>query len=360
MSHKLESILESAIERGASDIHLTVGVKPTIRMDGVLMQLEEFEINTPEMVAEHTRSLVTDEQFEKYVKEKEVDTSMTFGDVRFRIHIFKQSNADAIALRIIPKEIPSFKELSIPPVIKKFTTMPNGLVLITGTTGSGKSTTLASIIDEINENFQKHIVTVEDPIEYVHNHKRSIVNQRELGSDVLSFQRAVRAAMREDPDVLLIGEMRDLDTIQNAITMAETGHLVFGTLHTKSVAETVGRIIDIFPPEQQTQIRTQLASSIKGIVSQNLLPKIGGGRVPSCEVMIVNDAIKAIIRDNQSPNAIIDQIQMNSKKVGSQTLIQSLARLVVDKKITLETAREGMADKDIVLLNSMIVSYSKS
>lgn len=359
MNSKLKEILDLAIDQGASDIHLTIGVKPAVRIDGDLQQLNTFEINTPEAVNEFTRSLITDEQYEKYQKEKEIDTSMTFGDVRFRIHIFKQSNADAIALRIIPREIPSFKELNIPSVIKKFTTMPNGLILITGVTGSGKSTTLASIIDEINNNFHKHIVTVEDPIEYIHEHKLSIVNQRELGADVLSFQRAVRSAMREDPDVLLVGEMRDLDTIQNAITMAETGHLVFGTLHTKSVAETIGRIIDIFPAEQQAQIRIQLASSVKGIVSQNLIPKIGGGRVPSCEVMITNDAIKSIIRENQNPNAIVDQMQMNSKKTGAQTLIQSLARLVVDKKIDINVAREGMSDKDISLLNSMIVSYSK-
>lgn len=360
LTSNFKDILHQAIEKDASDIHFTVNIKPAVRIDGLLKQMEDFEVNTPEMINTYVRCLITEEQYEKYEREKEIDTSMSFGGVRFRIHIFKQSNSDAIALRIIPRKIPSFEELNIPPVVKKFTTMPNGLVLITGVTGSGKSSTLAAIIDEINKNFHKHIITVEDPIEFIHEHKMSVVNQRELGSDVNSFERAIRAAMREDPDVLLVGEMRDLETIQNAITMAETGHLVFGTLHTRSVAETIGRIIDIFPPEQQTQIRTQLANSIRGIVSQNLLPKIGGGRVPSCEVMIVNDAIKSLIRENKNPNAIIDQIQINSKKLGSQTLIQSLAQLVVDKKITLETAREGMDEKDIGLLNSMIVSYTKS
>lgn len=359
MSSQLNEILDIAIQRGASDIHLTNKIKPVIRVDGILEQLDDFPINTPEVLNAFVVSLANEKQLKVYAEEKEIDTSTSYGEVRFRIHIFRQSNADALVLRIIPRIIPSLKELGIPPVLKKFTTIPNGLVLITGITGSGKSTTLASMINEINENYAKHIITIEDPIEYIHNHKRSVINQREVGTDVNDFSRAVRAAMREDPDVLLVGELRDLDTIQNAITMAETGHLVFGTLHTKSVAETVGRIIDVFPPTQQEQVRIQLASSIKGIVSQNLLPKVGGGRVPSCEIMIINDAIKALIRENQNPNAIVDQVQMNSKKTGSQTLIQSLARLVVDNQITVETAKQDMTDKDVELLNSMIASYRR-
>lgn len=359
MSSSFEQILDIAIKENASDIHLTNKIKPVIRVDGVLRQLEDFEEHTPDILENFVKILASKEQYEKYVTEKEIDTSTSYGDVRFRIHIFRQSNADAIALRIIPKTIPTFKELGIPPILKKFTTIPNGLILITGITGSGKSTTLASMINEINENYSKHIITVEDPIEYIHTHKKSIINQREVGADVQDFSRAVRAAMREDPDVLLVGEMRDLDTIQNAITMAETGHLVLGTLHTKSVSETVSRIIDVFPPAQQDQIRIQLASSIKGIVSQSLLPKIGGGRVPSCEIMIVNDAIKSLIRENQNPNSIVDQIQMNSKKTGSQTLIQSLAKLIVDRQITQDTAIKDMTEKDIELLKSMIVSYSR-
>lgn len=353
-----EFILRSAIEKGASDIHLTTNIKPTLRIDGVLTQLEECKENTAEIVNNFVKQLLSKEQYETYERESELDSAMSYGDFRFRIHIFRQSNSDAIVLRIIPREIPKFSDLNIPPVIRSFSSIANGLVLITGTTGSGKSTTLASIIDEINENYRKHIITVEDPVEYIHNHKKSIVNQREVGSDVSSFQRAVRSAMREDPDILLVGEMRDLDTIQNAVTMAETGHLVFGTLHTKSVSETIGRLVDIFPPEQQAQIRTQLASSIKAIVSQNLMPKIGGGRVPSCEVMIVNDAIKSLIRENQSPNAIVDQIQMNSSKLGSQTLIQSLAKLVVDNKVSIEDAQQNLEAKDIEMLKRMIVSYS--
>lgn len=358
MRSELNKILEIAIELKASDIHLTNNIKPIVRVDGVLRPLDDFPDNDFKRLGGFVKALVSEEQLDKYVLEKEIDTSTSHGEVRFRIHIFKQSGADAIVLRIIPRVIPSFLQLGVPPVLKKFTTIPNGLVLITGVTGSGKSTTLASMINEINENYAKHIITVEDPIEYIHEHKKSIINQREIGEDVQSFARAVRAAMREDPDVLLVGEMRDLDTIQNAITMAETGHLVFGTLHTKSVAETVSRIIDVFPPEQQDQIRVQLASSIKGIVSQNLLPKVGGGRVPSCEIMIVNDAIKSLIRENQNPNAIVDQIQITSKKTGSQTLIQSLAKLVVTKQITIDTARKDMNEKDVELLNKMIVAYN--
>lgn len=359
MEGKIIEILEHALEAGASDIHITNKVNPIIRVDGKLVRLTEFAINTPEIIREFTKQLLNEKQLEIFLEDKEFDSSFGYGESRFRIHIYTQSHSDAIALRIIPKVIPKMRDLGVPPVIKKFTNIPNGLILITGTTGSGKSTTLASIIDEINENYSKHIITIEDPIEYVHNHKKSIINQREIGSDVKDFFRAVRAAMREDPDVLLVGEMRDLDTVQNAITMAETGHLVFGTLHTKSVSETVSRIIDIFPPDQQAQVRTQLASSIKGVISQKLLPKIGGGRVPSCEIMIVNDAIRSLIRENANPNAILDQVQMTAHKLGSQTAVQSLAKLVVDKKISIETAREGMMESEIELLNSMIVSYSR-
>lgn len=358
--NEFKRILDSAINQDASDIHLTVGIPPTFRINGELYQQKDFEVNTPEITEDFMNQLLSEEHLEKFNKNKELDTSMSYGGKRFRIHTFKQSGADAAVLRLIPSIIPNFKEMGVPPVVKKFTTLHNGLVLITGVTGSGKSTTLASLINEINMNYSKHIVTVEDPIEYVHTHKNSIINQREVGTDVKDFPSAVRAAMREDPDVLLVGEMRDLETIQNAITMAETGHLVFATLHTKSAAESIGRIVDIFPPEQQTQIRTQLASSLKGVISQELLPKIGGGRVPNCEIMIVNDAIRAYIRENTNTNSIVDQIQMNSKELKSQTRLQSLARLVIDKKIEISTARRGLTDKDIMTLNSIILTESTS
>ena len=366
INENLKKIFDLAVERKASDIHLTANLQPTLRIDGVLTPLEDFPLNTKEILEDFVQQLLTEDKMEKFEEEKELDTSISYetgaaedGSIRFRVHVFKQSGFYAVVLRLIPTKIPKFKDLGIPPVVKKFATLPNGLVLITGITGSGKSTTLASLIDEINRNYSKHIVTVEDPIEFIHKHRMSIVNQREIGSDVKDFPRAVRAAMREDPDILLVGEMRDLETIQNAITMAETGHLVFGTLHTKSAAETISRIIDIFPPEQQSQIRTQLASSIKGIVSQNLIPKIDGGRIPSCEVLVINPAIQSMIRENSNTSSILDQIQMKSKELGSQTHLQSLAKLLVGKKITLEVAKSGLTTEEIQVLNGLVVAESQ-
>lgn len=358
MKDTFYKILDLGIENGASDIHLTNNLKPTFRVDGKLVKLGDFDKNNEDMLALFTEELLDDKQKIKYKEDKELDSSVSYGNVRFRVHIFKQSGADAIALRSIPRDIPTFEEINIPPIIKKFTTMSNGLILITGITGSGKTTTLASIINEINENYAKHIITVEDPVEYIHTHKKSIINQREVGPDVHSFSRAVRAAMREDPDILLVGELRDLETIQNAITMAETGHLVFGTLHTRSVAETVSRLIDVFPSSQQEQIRIQLANSINGIIAQELFPKIGGGRVPCCEIMFANDAIRSLIRENQNPNAIVDQMQINSKKMGSQTKIQALARLVISKKIEPSIAKKNLSDEELDLLSRTIVNLS--
>jgi twitching motility protein PilT len=355
----LYKILDTSIKAKASDIHLTNKLVPTLRIDGELRKLGGFEVHTPEILATYVEEILNEEQMENYEKDKEADLSISYGDVRFRVHIYRQSESDAIALRTIPTKIPSFEQMNLPLVLKKFTKIQNGLVLITGITGSGKSTTLAAMIDEINRTQSKNIITVEDPIEFIHEHKKSIVNQREIGVDVLSFSRAVRAAMREDPDILLVGELRDLETIQNAITMAETGHLVLGTLHTKSVPETIDRIIDVFPPTQQDQVRIQLANCIEGIVCQDLLPKIGGGRVPLCEIMITNDAIRSIIRENQNPNAIVDQMQTTSKKTGAQTKIQSLAKLVADRKITRETALKNIKSEDFDLLNKTIVSLSR-
>lgn len=346
-------ILDTGIKAKASDIHLTDRLLPTFRVDGVLRKPGGFVENTPEALAAFVRVMLNDVQLEEYKELKEADISLAHGGVRFRVHIYKQSKTDAIVLRIIPTKIPGFEEMNLPKVLKKFTKVKSGLVLITGITGSGKSTTLAAMIDEINTNQSKNIITIEDPVEFIHEHKRSIVNQREIGADVLSFDRAVRAAMREDPDILLVGEMRDLETIKNAITMAETGHLVLGTLHTKSVPETVDRIIDVFPPAQQDQIRIQLSNSIEGIVCQNLLPKIGGGRVPSLEIMIINNAIKSIIRENQSASAIVDSIP-NSP--GAQTKIQALAKLVATQKITLDIAKDQLKDNEHDSLQRTIVS----
>lgn len=356
---RFHQILDIAINTGASDIHLTNKLVPTLRVDGELRRLNRLEENTREALEGFVREMVPEENdFERYMLEKEIDKSLSYGGVRFRVHIYRQNNSDAVSLRIIPEKIPSLAEMNLPEVLKKFTHVKSGLVLITGITGSGKSTTLAAIIDEINRTQSKNIITVEDPVEFIHEHKKSIVNQREIGTDVSSFARAVRAAMREDPDILLVGEMRDLDTIQNAITLAETGHLVLGTLHTKSVGETVDRIVDVFPPEQQAQVRIQLANSIEGIVCQDLLPKIGGGRAPCLEIMIANDAIRSIIRENNGPNAIVDQMQTTSKKTGAQTKIQALAKLVINNLITREVAMRNLKVDDFEILDKTIVSLS--
>lgn len=353
---KINRIFEDAIRLGASDIHLTNNIRPTLRINGVLQPIEDLEVNDPDILRQYTKEITNDRQFETYLNEKSLDSSYQYEDTRFRVHIFRQRECDALVLRLIPTDIPAFEDMNLPDVIRKFTTIRNGLILVTGVTGSGKSTTLASLIGEINETQKKHIVTVEDPIEFVHEHKMSMVNQREVGTDVGSFADAVKAAMREDPDILLVGELRDLDTISNAITMAETGHLVFGTLHTRSAPETIDRIIDVFPPNQQEQIRMQLANSIGGIVAQDLLPRIGGGRIPSCEVMIPTDAIRNLIRNPKGPNAFLQQIHGNNKDLGSQTRIQALTQLYLANEITQEDATYGLTESEIEQLQSMIIT----
>lgn len=350
----IDKILGKAIEMKASDIHLTLNLRPVFRHDGVLEQVDGFPVNTPESLEQFVKDVLTEENQMKYEKERFMDSSMAHNNTRFRVHVYRQMGVDALALRLIPMEIPDFDKIDLPESVRGFTKLKNGLVLVTGVTGSGKSTTLASLISEINKTQNKHIVTIEDPIEFVHKHAKSMVNQREVGSDVNNFPDAVKAAMREDPDILLVGEMRDLETISNAITMAESGHLVFGTLHTRSASESVDRIIDVFPPNQQEQIRMQLANSIGGIVSQSLLPKIGGGRVPCVEVMIPNDAIRHLIRKPNGPNAILDQIQGSSRKTGSQTVTQALAKLYVNGDITRETAFYGLKDAEAEALIEMI------
>ena len=352
---RIDEILDKAIAVGASDIHLTNGVPPVFRVDGVLIPQEEFPINTPELLKDYTKEvLVKERRWERHKSELSMDASLRYGEMRFRVHTFRQSGVDACVLRLIPTEIPQFEDIGMPEVVRRFAKVRNGLVLVTGVTGSGKSTTLAALIGEINKTQKKHIVTIEDPIEFVHQHNKCIINQREVGEDVHSFADAVGAAMREDPDILLVGEMRDLETISNAITMAESGHLVFGTLHTKSASESVDRIIDVFPPNQQEQIRMQLANSIAGIVSQDLLPRKSGGRIPSVEVMVPNDAIRHLIRNPGGPNAINDNIQSTSRKTGSQTRIQSLAKLYIAGEITREVAFNGLTNEDTETLIEMI------
>ena len=356
---RLNQVLEIAIRAGASDIHFTNKLPPTLRVNGNLMKLDKLPENDKESLSGITKAMVdNDSRYEEYIENMELDFSITYKDVRFRAHIYRENGTDSASLRLIPSNIPTIEEMNLPPVLKKIANLKSGLVLITGITGSGKSTTLAAIIDEINRNQSKKILTLEDPIEFVHKHKKSIVNQREIGTDALSFANGVRAAMREDPDIILVGEMRDLDTIQNAITLAETGHLVLGTLHTKSVPETVDRIVDSFPGIQQKQIRIQVANAIESIVCQELLPKIGGGRVASLEIMMADEAARSIIRAGQSPSALVDQMQSTSRTLGSQTKTQSLARLVVGNFLTLEDALHGLKDEERDLLMRTVSSLS--
>lgn len=353
-SRKIDKILDKAIKMGVSDIHLTDKLHPIFRLNGVLLEQTEFDMCNPEILSHYVKDILNEKHQQEYKNERFVDSSMSYGEMRFRVHVYRQQNTDAFALRLIPTEIPKFNDVNLPEVVRGFTKLKNGLVLVTGITGSGKSTTLAAMIGEINATQKKHIVTIEDPIEFVHEHKKSMINQREVGTDVNSFPDAVKAAMREDPDILLVGELRDLETISNAITMAESGHLVFGTLHTRSAAESVDRIVDVFPPNQQEQVRMQLANSIAGIVSQELLPRVRGGRIPSVEVMIPNDAIRHLIRNPGGPNAINDIIHSNSKKTGSQTRIQSLAKLYNQEEITKEVAFNGLKNDDAEALIEMI------
>jgi len=339
----ITDIIKSALDQKASDIHLTEGLPPVFRINGRLAVQRQFDVFSAGALAETAKQLLG-ENYENYGQKRSFDFSFHAEGRRFRGHVFKQRGADAVVLRVIPAEVPTVDQLLLPESVKKFTSLKDGLVLVTGPTGSGKSTTLAALINEINRTQEKHIITIEDPVEFIHPHRRCIVNQREVGTDVANFADAVRSAMREDPDILLVGEMRDLETIQNAITMAETGHLVFATLHTRSAAETIDRIIDVFPPVQQQQIRVQLSSILQGIISQCLVPAVSGGRVPVCEVMFATDGIKSIIKENGPHSSIKDQILLNHRKLGSCTYEQSLAALykrgLIDRDTALEHAKD--------------------
>lgn len=333
----LEEILHVAYEAGASDIHLTVGIPPTMRLNGHLVKMD-YPILRPEDTLELCLDVLNPVQREKFEERGEYDLSIAFAGIgRYRVNVFKQRGAIALALRTITDEIPDPEKLGVPKSIIDLYLRKRGLVLVTGPTGSGKSTTLASIINKVNENRDAHIITLEEPIEYAHHHKMSMVNQREIGQDVDSFAGSLRAALREDPDVILVGEMRDFETINAAVTAAETGHLVFSTLHTTGAAETIDRIIDVYPPHSQGQIRSQLANSVVGIISQTLVPTADGkGRCAALEILAATDAIRSMIREGkifQIPTAIA-----TGKKNGMFTLDQDLARLVNMGKITNEVA----------------------
>jgi twitching motility protein PilT len=336
LAAQMKKLLDLAIEKKASDLHLTVGIPPMLRTDGHLNPLVDEGVLTAETCEKLVLSIMLPDQIERLRQRKEIDFSFGYQKMRFRTNVFYQKGYLSASLRLITLTIKTIEELGLPPILEKFTLPSQGFVIITGPTGHGKSTTLAAMIEHINQQRNEHIITIEDPIEYVFEHKKSIVTQREVGSDTNSFSRALRSALREDPNVVLVGEMRDLETIEAALTLAETGHLVFTTLHTNSAAQTADRIIDIFPPHQQQQVRMQLANVLLGVISQRLIPCISGGRVLACEIMIANSAIRNTIREgktHQLPNII-----QTSASEGMISLDKVLAELVSKGEITIDDA----------------------
>jgi twitching motility protein PilT len=342
----LHQLLRAMIEKGASDMHITTGSPPLLRIDGAIVPLKLTPLS-PIETKQICYSVLTEEQKIQFEKNKELDLSFGVKSLsRFRANIFMQRGAVSGAFRSIPFKILSFDELGLPPSVAELAAKPRGLILVTGPTGSGKSTTLASIIDKINSETRQHIMTIEDPIEYLHPHKRSIVNQREIGSDTGTFKQALKYVLRQDPDVVLVGEMRDLETIEAALTIAETGHLVFATLHTNSAIQSINRVIDVFPPHQQSQVRAQLSFVLEGVISQLLLPRAGApGRALAMEVMVPNAAIRNLIREDKV-HQIYTQMQVGQQKHGMQTLNQSLYSLYARRLITLEEAMGRSNDQD--------------
>lgn len=340
---RIEILLEEIVRKNASDLHLQVGLPPMMRLDGVLAPFPGYNPLNSEEVERLVFAILDDDQQKILVKDKEFDFSFAFGDLgRFRVNAFHERGNLAASLRLIPNQIKTIAELGMPPVIQSFADFPRGLVLVTGPTGSGKSTTLAALIDKINSEKARHIITIEDPIEFTHKSKRSAIVQREVHYDTYSFSAALRSSLRQDPDVVLIGEMRDLETISAAITIAETGHLVFATLHTNSASQSIDRMIDVFPPHQQPQVRSQLANILQGICAQRLVPAIGGGRVVAAEVMVANPAIRNIIREGKSHQ--LDTIIQTGGDQGMQTMDRTLVKLVQSGVVTYDDAREFAVD----------------
>ena len=350
----LHQLLKAMVDRGASDLHITTGSPPQLRIDGELVPLK-MNAMTPVETKQLCYSILTDAQKHKFEEENELDLSFGVkGLSRFRSNIFMQRGAVAGAFRTIPFKILTFSELGLPPIVAELSKRPRGLMLVTGPTGSGKSTTLASIIDKVNTDRHEHIMTIEDPIEYLHPHKNCLVNQREVGADTKSFKLALKYILRQDPDVVLVGEMRDLETIESALVIAETGHIAFATLHTNSAVQTINRILDVFPPYQQPQVRAQLSFVLEGIMSQSLLAKAsGGGRVLALEVMIPNPAIRNLIREDKV-HQIYSQMQVGQSKFGMQTFNQALASLLHRKTISMDEAFGRTNDPDE--LKNMIAS----
>jgi twitching motility protein PilT len=340
---KIEILLEQVIKADASDLHLQVGSPPVLRVDGALKPVENAPILTDEDVEHLIFAVLDEDQKEVLIKDKEVDFSFAFGDYgRYRVNAFHERGNLAAALRLIPSKIRTLDELGMPKVVSRFTEFPRGLVLVTGPTGSGKSTTLAAMVDKINTERAVHILTVEDPIEYAHHSKKSIVVQREIHYDTYSFGAALRSSLREDPDVVLIGEMRDLETISAAITIAETGHLVLATLHTNSAAQSIDRMIDVFPSHQQQQIRVQIAGMLQGICSQRLIPTIGGGRVAAAEILVATGAVRNIIREGKTHQ--LDAVIQTGAEHGMQSMDKTLVGLIQSGKITYDEAKNYAID----------------
>ena len=346
MNFDFADVLIETLERRASDLHITAGAAPTVRVRGRLTPLEDYPLLTPTDTREIVYSILSNDQRQRLESDWQVDLAYSIpGRARFRVNAYFQRNAIGAAFRLIPADIVDIETLGLPPIVHELTKKPRGFVLCTGPTGSGKSTSLASMIDEINASREEHIMTIEDPIEFLHKHKKCLVNQRELGSDATSFALALRAALRQDPDVILVGEMRDLETISTALTAAETGHLVFATLHTQDAPQSVDRVIDVFPAHQQQQIRVQLASSLQGIVTQQLLPRRGGGgRVVAAEVLVATPAVRNLIREGKT-HQIYSSMQAGGK-FGMQTMDQSLAQLARAGAIDMQTALERCANEE--------------
>ena len=338
MSLNLRALLQEMIERDASDLHITAGERPKLRIDGDITNSTVEHVLTPKDTLQLAYSVLTEEQKKRFELEDELDFSFGIQNLaRFRGNVFKQRGCVALALRMIPFNVRTFEDLGLPPIVGKLAERPRGLILVTGPTGSGKSTTLAAMLDKINKERKGHIITVEDPIEFIHRHQSCIVNQREIGTDTKSFATALKYALREDPDIILVGEMRDLETVAAALTIAETGHLVLATLHTNSAAESINRIIDVFPSSQQPQIRAQLAFVLEGVLTQALLQRARGkGRVMVCEIMVATPAIRALIRDDKV-HQIYSALQAG-KKHGMQTMTDALYQQYMNREITKEEA----------------------
>ncbi|PYM36951.1 MAG: type IV pili twitching motility protein PilT [Candidatus Rokuibacteriota bacterium] len=337
MAATMHDLLQIMIDRGASDLHIATSTYPQIRVSGKLVQLTEFEQLTPPDTQRLAYSVLNEAQKQKFEEENELDLSFGIQNLaRFRCNVYRERGAVAAAIRVVPFKIRSFDELNLPPIVRQLADRPKGLILVTGPTGSGKSTTLAAMIDKINSERTEHILTIEDPIEFVHPHKKCLVNQREIFADTHSFKNALKSILRQDPDVVLVGEMRDLETVGAALTIAETGHLTLATLHTNSCAQTMNRIIDVFPTDQQSQVRAQLSLVLEGVLSQQLIPKIGGGRVMALEIMVSTPAVRNLIREEKIHQ--IYSAMQSGQKFGMQTMNQALVELISRRQITREEA----------------------